>query len=115
MSTLPEGITQADIDRLAKLDAGIKKLTAEAKEIKERLKESLPLKTATYSFENVVVKATKTDGQMDKKVAEATFPYSQNPEFYTPTIDPKKLKSELGEAVKDFYSPSINLSVSLAD
>lgn len=112
MSTLPEGITQAEIDRYAKLDAGVKKLTAEKKELGEKIKFVLTAKSATYTFEDVVVSVAVRKGEFDKELATDTFPADRYPDLYTLTIDPEKVRKSLGKAADDLNkAPTLALSV----
>lgn len=98
MSALPEGLTQAEVDRYAKLDAGIKKLQPEHKRLGEKIK-SLVTKVGTFTFGNVVVDRNEAKS-FDKKTAEHDYPYEKFPEYYTPVLDPAKVP----DAVKEKYT-----------
>jgi hypothetical protein len=108
MSTLPEGLTQAEIDRYAKLDAGIKKLQPEHKRLGEKIK-SLVVKVGIFSFGSVVVDRNEARS-FDKKTAEHDYPFETFPEYYTPVLDPAKVP----ESVKAKYTsmtPRVSVKV----
>lgn len=88
-TTLPAGITQADLDRAAALSAAMVKAKTELDSLKAKIKAAYNV-PGTYVSEGIVVKLTEAVGLDAKKVEEA-FPYSDYPDFYTPKVDPKKV------------------------
>lgn len=113
MSQLPEGVTQEEIDQLAKLRRGIEKAQAAAKLIEDKIRAGA--RTGTNVYGDVIVKKVETIGTFDKKRFEVTFPFSSHPEFYSPTLDTKKIEKELGEARTDFYTPGTRLSIDVVN
>lgn len=89
MAELPEGITQADLDKYAKLDKGMKKLAPEHKRLNQLIKDTF-LKVGTFVHGDVIVDRSQADS-FDKKAAEEDLPYEKFPDLYTHTIDPTKL------------------------
>lgn len=115
MSTIPEGLTQADFDRYAKLDSGIKKLEDEKKILADKIKAALPLKKEVYVFEDVILDASVRKGQFDKVLASQTFPAAEYPEYYTAVIDATKVRKSLGEAADSLNGESsLTLSVKVS-
>jgi hypothetical protein len=94
---LPEGITQADLDRAAKLKAGVEKLEAELKELTDRIKDAFPAEKKTYIFEGVSVGIGLAD-RLDAKEFEATYDPKEFPELFKLTPDPRAIREQLGKA-----------------
>lgn len=95
VTELPEGITQADIDRYAKLDAGIKKLSAEHKVLNELLKLKL-VKLGTFVFGKVIIKRSEASS-FDKEKFEQDHPYSvkENRKYYVHALDASLIEPDL--------------------
>lgn len=92
MTALPEGLTQREVDRYAKLDAGIKKLQPEHKTLGEKIKK-LVVGKGTSLFGNVVVKRNEADS-FDKTAAAHDFPYEKFPHLYATVFDASKLDAK---------------------
>lgn len=110
MAELPEGITQKELDRYAKIDAGIKKLSVEKAALNDKIKKAF-LKAGTFIFGNVII---KKGAQMRKDAAamEAAFPYKSHPQYWHMQFDPSLVDAV---AAKKFLKPIETLSVSVAD
>lgn len=103
MATLPEGLTQKDIDRYAQLDAGIKKFAEEHKTLNEKIKkahEDAGLKgkmTLIYPSEkygSVIVDLSEAKG-VDTEALEAKYPLDKSPDYYTPKLDVRKIPADI--------------------
>lgn len=106
MATLPAGITQDELDRYAKLDAGIKALTVEHKAINEKIKKAFTAK-GTFVCGSIIIERSSSVG-LDIKGVEAAYPFETNPEFYTPAVD----RTKVPESVKgEFFTITEKLSV----
>ena len=108
MATLPDGLTQSDIDRYAQLDAGIKKLQDEHAVLNETIKQAHKnagiegKKTLSYPSEKygtVIVKLGEQK-RLDSKSLSENFPEAEFPEFYTSTIDTKKVPADIQDAFR---------------
>lgn len=106
MADLPAGITQAELDRYALLDRGIKKLQGEHTDLNAKIKAAFT-KVGTFSHGAVIVKRSEAVG-VDAAAVEAAFPYATAPGYYKPTIDAKALPKE----IKDTF-PKITQRVSI--
>lgn len=114
MSKLPDGITQAEMDEYARLDAGIKKLAERHSVLNEKIKSvhtEARLKKGTYIYGSVVVKIGETS-QVDKETAMDTYPEQSFPQYYPPTFDAKKLPADVKVL---FTNKKPTLSVSTSD
>ena len=113
MATLPEGLTQSDIDRYAKLDAGIKALQEEHKVlgllIKEKHAEAGITGKRTLIYEDVVVKLGE-QRRLDEGGFLDTFPFSENPEFYSPAIDTAKVPADVLDTFRTIVIPTLSVS-----
>lgn len=119
MATLPEGLTQTDIDRYAQLDAGIKKLQEEHSILNETIKQAHKnagiegSKTLSYPSEKygtVIVKLGQQK-RFDSKAAEATFPEADYPDFYTAALDQKKMPADIVAEFKTNVVSTLSISV----
>lgn len=111
MSTLPPGLSQEQINRYAKLDAGIKLLQDEKDNLNNVIKDAhKDQPRGTYIYESVVVKIGETS-KVDTKGIEGEFPFEVNPEYYDAKLDAKKVPAE----TKARYTTKVpTLSVSIA-
>ncbi len=78
--TIVSPLTQADYDRMFKLDSGIKKLAVELEELKARAKAE-HTKQGTFVHGKVIVKI----GEQKRKDVDETqksFPFEKFPQFY---------------------------------
>lgn len=119
MATLPEGLTQSDIDRYAQLDAGIKKLQEEHAVLNETIKQAHKnagyegSKTLTYPSEKygtVIVKLGEQK-RFDAEKAAETFPSDEHPEFYSLVVDQKKMPADIVAAFKTNIVQTLSISV----
>jgi len=103
MAALPEGLTQADIDEYARLDAGIKKLADKHASLKDKIKKAhkaddlTEKKTYTYPSEKygtVVVKIGLTKN-VDSEALEKKYPADKSPEFWVPKLDVKLMDATI--------------------
>lgn len=97
MADLPNGLTQAEVDEYAKIDAGIKKLQARHKVLNEMIKDAHATKKAgAYIYGDVVV-TIQDKTKFDADMAEASLPYSDlaNRKFYAHKIDPSTLDADV--------------------
>ncbi len=104
--TLPNGITEKEILRYGKLDAGIKKLQPEHKILNEKIKKAF-VKLGTWVVGNVSIKRTEADS-FDAKTAEEKYPISTHPQYYKSVFDPSKLPADVRAT---FTSKTQRLSV----
>lgn len=107
MADLPEGITQAELDRYALLDRGIKKLQDEHSDLNAKIKAAFT-KVGTFAHGDVIVKRSESKG-VDTAAVEKAFPFDTAPGYYKPTID----RTALPKEVKDTF-PKITQSVSIS-
>jgi hypothetical protein len=93
MSELPEGLTQTEVNRYAKLDAGIKKLQPEHKQLGDKIKAAVT-KVGVFTFEKVLVNRTEANS-FDSDSAEHDFPQDKFPEYYKAVLDPSKIPDKV--------------------
>lgn len=119
MAQLPEGLTQKDIDRYAQLDAGIKKLQEEHGILNETIKQAHKNagiegnKTLSYPSEKygtVIVKLGQQK-RFDSAQASATFPEEEFPEYYSSSLDPKKMPADISAAFRTNIVQTLSVSV----
>jgi hypothetical protein len=119
MATLPEGLSQKDIDRYAKLDKGIKALQEEHAILNELIKQThkaagiVGNKTLVYKSAehgSVIVKLGQQK-RLDAETAAATFPEDEFPEYYTSTFDPKKMPADISAAFRTNIVQTLSVSV----
>lgn len=119
MATLPEGLTQKDIDRYAQLDAGIKKLQEEHSILNETIKQAHKNagiegnKTLSYPSEKYGVVIVKLGQQkrFDAKKASETFPEEEFPEYYTSALDQKKMPADIAAEFRTTIIQTLSVSV----
>ncbi len=110
MSTLPPGLTQAEVDEYAKLDAGIKRLQDRHKELNEVIKQAhieAGKVKGTYNYGEVVVKMNESN-TFDKDQATQDFPVADYPNLYKPVLEPKNLPADIRS---QYTSKTARLSV----
>jgi hypothetical protein len=108
-SELPEGITQKELDELAKLDKAIKKASDRSAILRDKLKTAVT-KKGTYVFGKVVVKRGTTK-RFDPTSFEEDFPFSTNPEFYKASPDSTKVSKEM-KAIYTNDVETVSISIS---
>lgn len=84
-STVPEGITTAELEQYAKIDAAIKKLEKAKKPLADKIKTAF-VKIGTFVFDGVIIERTQSKS-FDTKAFEEEHPFESFPEFYKPVID----------------------------
>lgn len=97
MADLPNGLTQAEVDEYAKLDAGIKKLQERHRVLNEKIKDAHATKKAgSYVYGEVIV-SIQDKTRFDADMAEASLPYTNvsNRKFYKHVIDPRALDADV--------------------
>ncbi len=119
MAQLPEGLTQKDIDRYAQLDAGIKRLQEEHAVLNETIKQAHKAagiegnKTLSYpsdKYGTVIVKLGQQK-RFDTAKATETFPEDEFPEYYTSTIDAKKMAADIANEFRTTVVQTLSVSV----
>jgi hypothetical protein len=119
MATLPAGLTQADIDRYAQLDKGIKALSEEHAVLNETIKQAHKdagiegSKTLSYPSEKYGVVIVKLGQQkrFEADKASETFPSSEFPEYYSLTLDQKKMPADIAAAFRTNIIQTLSVSV----
>lgn len=97
MADLPNGLTQAEVDEYAKIDAGIKKLQERHAILNEKIKDAHATKKAgAYIYGSVVV-TIQDKSKFDVAMAEDSLPYTNpaNRKFYKHTIDARALDADV--------------------
>lgn len=119
MAKLPDGLTQADIDRYAQLDRGIKALQEEHAVLNETIKQAhkdagiTGNKTLTYPSEKygtVIVKLGEQK-RFDAAKATETFPSPEFPEYYALQLDQKLMPADIVAAFKTNIVQTLSVSV----
>lgn len=111
MSELPPGVTQADLDKYAKIEAAIAKLKPERDRLNDLIKTSFPV--GTFVHGNVVIERSVSNLK-DPKGVEKAFPYQDWPEYYVD--EPKLVFNNLPSDVQaEFTNQSQRLSVKVVD
>lgn len=109
MSTLPSGLTQAEVDEYRKLDDGMKRLAARHKQLNEIIKQAHieAGKKGTFVYDGVIVKVTEASA-FDKDGATEAFPVADYPNLYKPVLEPKNLPADIRS---EYTSKTLRLSV----
>lgn len=108
MSNLPDGITFAELQKLAKLNAQIAKAQIVQRALADKVKGLF--KVGVYTFDSVIVELTAKT-QLDVAVFEADKPSEAYPQYYKTTPDTKIIQKDFA---KMYYIPSTpSLSVKL--
>lgn len=112
MSELPPGITQADLDKYAKIEAAIAKLKPERDRLNDLIKASFS-QVGTYVHGKVVIERSVSNLK-DTKGVEKAFPAKDFPEYYVD--EPKLVFNNLPSDVQaEFTNQSQRLSVKVVD
>lgn len=85
MATMPEGITQKELDEYAKLNKGAKKIADRLKVLNEKIKTAFP-KAGKFIFGNVLVNRSEADS-FDAAAASKKYPLETHPEYYKSVFD----------------------------
>lgn len=108
MSDLPDGITQDDLDKYAKIDAAMKKLEPEKKRIADLIKKAFD-KPGTFVHGNVVIERTTAKLRATKDFL-SDYPADEYPEFYV--NEPKINWDAVSEEdAAEYWTASEKLSV----
>lgn len=109
MSTLPPGLSQAEVDEYARLDDGIKRLLARHTELNDVIKaaHAAAAKKGTFTYGKVVVKVSETS-KFEKDEATEAFPVTDYPDLYKPVLEPKNLPADIRA---EYTSKSLRMSV----
>lgn len=99
-SQLPEGITQDDLDKLAKIDSSIKKLEKAKAPLLAKVKTAF-VKLGTFAYGNVIIERTQAKS-FDAKTFEEEHPFESFPEFYKPVIDATTIPEDEKEKYTSF-------------
>lgn len=109
MTTLPDGISQAEIDRYAKLDVALKKAKAEHDRLNSKIKRAFGV--GVFVCDGVILTRTEAD-EFHKKDAETKYPYASNPDYYD--LVPVLVKDRMPEAQRlEFEGKQQRLSVAM--
>lgn len=119
MATLPEGLTQKDIDRYAYLDAGMKKLAEEHKVLNEKIKKAheaagiKPPKNLVYpsdKFGSVIVKIGEQK-RLDEAALEEAHPQAKYPDFYTTRFDKSAVPADVTAKFRTNVVQTLSISI----
>lgn len=120
MAVLPEGLTQKDIDRLAQLDTGMKKLQDEYSALKDKVKRAhqdagiTGKKTLTYPSEKygTVIVDLNEQKRVDVEALVKAHPFEKFPQYWRMQFD----QSAVDETVLNKYRTNIipTLSIKVA-
>lgn len=91
-TNLPEGITQAELDKYARVDAAIKRLEPEKKRLNDKIKRAFT-ELGTFLCGSVVVKRTQADS-FDAVAFADKYPESKYPQYYKSVVDPTKIDAK---------------------
>ncbi len=121
MATLPEGLTQKDIDRYAQLDLGMKKLADEHSALNDKIKKAHEAagitgkKTLTYPSEKygTVVVTLGEQKRLDEEALEKALPEDKHPDYYVSRLD----KTLVPKTILDKFRTNIiqTLSIKVAE
>jgi hypothetical protein len=103
MAAIPTGLTQADLDRYAQLDAGIAALSEEHKVLNAKIKKAhldaglSGKKTLVYPSSKYGSIIVKLNEQRRLNLADLTenYPEDDFPEFYSSALDTKKVPADV--------------------
>lgn len=119
MATLPEGLTQADIDRYAQLDEALKPILDEHKRLNDLIKRTHieagigGKKTLIYPSEKfgaVVVKLSERRN-LDEESLVTDHPYEKFPGFYSTQFNKKLVDASTLEKYKTKIVPALSIEV----
>jgi hypothetical protein len=109
-SELPEGITQKELDELAKLDKAIKKASERSAILRDKLKTAVT-KKGTYVFGKVVVKRGTTN-RFDAESFEKDYSPVMFPEMFKTSVDATKVSKELKA---HYVTPVETVSITISE
>lgn len=104
--TLPEGITQDELNRYARLSHAVRKANEELAVLNAKIKDAYP-NLGTFVAAPVIIKRSQSVG-VDVAAVAAAYPYEAAPEYYSAAVDLRKLPVE----VKDTF-PKITQRLSV--
>ena len=118
MTALPEGITQADVDRLATLEQGLRVLSTEYDALKAKFKEAIthgePLKATkifpSERYGNVVLKFG-VQARVDEALLSAELTQEKAPEFWSLQLDKTLIPSDLLDGYRTKVVQQLSVSV----
>lgn len=109
MSTLPPGLTQADIETYAKIDDGMKRLQDAKDELNEKIKLAHKgVGKGTYIYGEVVVKIGATS-KTDYKAIGTLYGEGDYPEYYESKLATTKIPKEI-KAVYTEQVPTLSVT-----
>ena len=117
MATLPDGLTQKDIDRYAQLDAGLKKISDEHKALNDKIKRThleagfTGKKTLVYSSEKygAVIVDLGEQKRVNTDALEAAHPVEKFPQYWRTQFD----ASSVDDTVKARFKTNIVSTLSI--
>lgn len=112
MNTLPEGITQTELDEYAKLDAAIKKAMEKKNALNVRIKAAF-VKKGTFVFNSIVIKIGEQK-RLDRTALEKAYPFEKYPQYYVskPVLNEEVVADKI---VAKFTNTVPVLSISIAN
>lgn len=121
MATLPTGITQAQVERLAQLSLHLDALNAEKELLVKDFKDALaadgvlPKKTLIYpstQFGNIIVDFGEQRRITKESLAELseTYPSDTYPAYWVTELDPNKLPKIISDAFRT-STPTLKVTV----
>jgi hypothetical protein len=119
MATLPEGLTQKDIDRLAQLDAGIKKLEVEYNNLKDKVKQVhqdaglTGKKTLVYPSEKYgsVIVDLNEQKRLDEEALIKAHPFEKFPQYWHMQFDKSLVDATVLAKFKTNIIPTLSIKV----
>lgn len=119
MAQLPEGLTQQEIDRLAQLDAGIKKLQTEYDDLKSKVKQvhqeqGLTGKhTLVYPSEKYgsVIVELNEQKKVDVEALIKAHPIEKFPQHWTMQFDQSSVDAKTLAKFKTNIVPTLSIKV----
>lgn len=119
MATLPEGLTQKDIDRYAQLDAGLKKIADEHKQLNDKIKrahESAGLigkHTLVYPSEKYgsVIVDLGEQKRVDIEALVAAHPLEKFPQYWSMQFDVSTVDEKTKAKFKTNLVPTLSIKV----
>lgn len=119
MATLPEGLTQKDIDRYAQLDAGMKKLADEHKALNDKIKRAHQeagisgKKTLVYPSEKYgsVIVDLNEQKRLDEEALIKAHPFEKFPQFWRMQFDKSAVDETILAKFKTNIIPTLSIKV----
>ena len=112
MTTLPEGITQSELNEYAKLDKAIKSALEKKAALNAKIK-SVFVKKGIFIFGSVVIKLGEQN-RFDRAAFEKAYPSEKYSQYYvmTPVVNETSIADK---TVAKFTKSVQTLSISVAD